>query len=189
MMALTQDLYGAGFVLRTGRAKGADAAFLAGYEKGPLSIYQPGELGWQPDERAFEIAARIHPNWNACDEHAQALHARNVHQVLGDDLETPSEFLICWTKKGAPVGGTRTAIMVAQERGIPVYNMGLVGMSANMIRETLNRDHLDGRLCYVCDECVTRTAERCTDHPSKTVTYGSWDCPVQVCEDHRKADS
>jgi len=48
-----------------------------------------------------------------CSDYAKKLHGRNVKQVLGDDLKTPSDFLLCWTKEGKDVGGTRTAIVLA----------------------------------------------------------------------------
>ena len=56
---------------------------------------------------------------------------RNVYQVLGKDLNTPSEFVICWTPDGAETanersiktGGTGFAIALADSLGIPVYNL------------------------------------------------------------------
>jgi hypothetical protein len=43
--------------------------------------------------------------------------------VLGQNLDSPSLFLVCWTEGGAEVGGTRTAIIAAKENDIPVFNL------------------------------------------------------------------
>jgi hypothetical protein len=61
-----------------------------------------------------------------------ALQTRNVFQVLGADLRSPSRFLVCWTPDGAVdfsgykrgrTGGTGTAINLAAKHGIPVFNL------------------------------------------------------------------
>jgi hypothetical protein len=52
-------------------------------------------------------------------------------QVLGEDLMHPSEFVVCWTPdgcerhedRGLVTGGTGTAISVASQMGIPVFNV------------------------------------------------------------------
>ena len=51
------------------------------------------------------------------------LMARNCYQVLGKDLETPSEFIICWTKDGQATGGTGQALRIAKKNNIPVFNL------------------------------------------------------------------
>lgn len=127
----------AGYVLRSGGADGADTAFENGSD-GIAHIYLPwpGFNGRQsvrdrPCERAFELAATIHPAWSHLSAGARALHARNCHQVLGDDLSTPSDFLVCWTPDGCEretdrtraTGGTATAIVLADRHHIPVFNL------------------------------------------------------------------
>ena len=109
---------------------GADLAF----EKGAKNkeIYLPWK-GFNENEsplyntskEAFNIAEKLHPNWPACRQGAKKLHARNIHQVLGKDLKTPSAFLVCWTPKAELVGGTRTALVLAQENDIPIFNLAL----------------------------------------------------------------
>ena len=59
---------------------------------------------------------------------AKALHTRNVYQVLGLDLNTPSEFVVCYAdvdKHNNVIGGTATAVNIAKEVGIPVYNISV----------------------------------------------------------------
>jgi len=76
--------------------------------------------------KALQIVRDIHPNPDALTDAAKLLHGRNVFQVLGKDLLTPSDFVIYWAKTdkyGTPVGGTRTAVRLAQLNNIPTINM------------------------------------------------------------------
>jgi hypothetical protein len=52
------------------------------------------------------------------------MHSRNCHQILGYDLQSPVDAVICWTPNGKVVGGTRTALLLAQDAGIPIFNLG-----------------------------------------------------------------
>lgn len=111
----------AGFILRSGGADGADIAFEAGAGDAK-EIFYPSAGGshfW----RALEIAEFYHPAWERCGHNARLLHTRNVYQVLGPDLVSFSEFVICWTKDGGATGGTGQAIRIARAFGIPVINM------------------------------------------------------------------
>ena len=122
-----------GFILRSGGAKGADTSFEKGVDKvnGKKEIYLP----WRNfegsdsklivnDERAFEIAEKYHPYWHNLKQGAKKLQARNSFQVLGWDLNTPSQFIICWTEKGKGKGGTGQAIRIAMEYKIPIFDAG-----------------------------------------------------------------
>lgn len=122
-----------GYVLRSGAAIGADTAFEYGCKMayGPAEIYLPWRMFnnspsrlWKIPDAAFEMAGTIHPNWNVLSHTDRKLHARNVMQVLGEDLQTPSTFVVCWTKHGKKIGGTRTAVVLAERHEIPVYNFG-----------------------------------------------------------------
>jgi len=76
------------------------------------------------DKRAFEIAEKYHPYWHNLSDGAKKLQARNSHQVLGADLNTPSDFIICWTKNGKGSGGTGQALRIAKAYDIPVFDAG-----------------------------------------------------------------
>ena len=130
MSCLAQALEDKGYTLRSGGAKGADYAF--GSSTSNKHIYIPWKgyngitdaIRTKPELWAFEIASKVHPAWYRCTPGVKKLHARNVHQVLGDKLHPAKcEFLICWTKNGALVGGTATAIRLAKENNIKVYNL------------------------------------------------------------------
>ena len=92
-----------GYTLRSGGASGADSAFEtgAGTKK---EIYIPWK-GFNKSknkyieipEKAFSIASEFHPVWDKLKDPVKRLHARNVMQILGSDLKTPSKLVICWT--------------------------------------------------------------------------------------------
>jgi hypothetical protein len=128
MTEIASRLEQLGYTLRSGGAQGADLAFEAGVkEPKNKNIYYARHA----TTKSLEIAKRIHPAWDKCKPYWQKLHARNCFMILGLDLKTPSQFVICWTPNGADVGGTRTGIVLARENKIPVYNLespGSVGL-------------------------------------------------------------
>lgn len=156
MTQLGKKLASDGWTLRSGGALGADAAFELGWfnwwatqtpwpSEAHAEIYLPwdgynghgrdGCFGANilPDldnpqlyREALVIAEQTHPNWAACKRGARSMHARNVYQVLGQDLKTPSKMLVAWTKltkAGQPMGGTATAIRLAEKYGVACFNL------------------------------------------------------------------
>lgn len=126
-----------GFTLRSGAADGADQAFETGADavEGPKEIYLPEEgfnnrstdddgLTAEISDRAYEIAAQFHPNWNGLQDGVKRLQARNTHQVLGADCDAPVDIVVCWTPNGEDRGGTSQALRIARDRGIPIINLG-----------------------------------------------------------------
>lgn len=124
-----------GFTLLSGGAAGADTAFEQGCDQaaGMKEIFIPWK-GFQgrtsgiidTSPRAMQIARTFHPAWSALTEGAKKLMARNSHQVLGMDLQSPVDFVVCWTPEdhnGVPQGGTSQAIRIAVANGIPVFNL------------------------------------------------------------------
>lgn len=77
-----------------------------------------------PGQGAYEIAEAQHAAWDRLSQAARRLHARNVHQVLGIELNDPARFVVCWTPGGCGGGGTGQAIRVARARGVPVLDLG-----------------------------------------------------------------
>ena len=137
------------YTLRSGGAKGADTAF----EQGALpnvEIFLPWEshvhylqhtylpTDWEEifvsparkfttvSPKALEIAERFHPRWGACSQWARLLHGRNSHIMLGRDLESPVEFVVCWTQGGKKTGGTGQALRLAEFYKIPIYNLEIL---------------------------------------------------------------
>ena len=118
-------------ILVSGGARGADSFFEEGADRGvgPKEIWLP-ELGFNkskskllPSKNAFIVAQRYVDHWKSCGEFARNAHARNCHQILGADLVTPVSFVICWTPGAMKVGGTATALSIAEDHGIPILNL------------------------------------------------------------------
>ena len=124
-----------GYVLRSGHAIGADTAFERGAGqaaqiflpapgwRGSASTFHAGTLGEGVWGRAREIAAAHHPVFASRSRFVHDLHTRNVFQVLGLALDSPSEFVLCWTADGEASGGTGQALRIAATHGVPVYNL------------------------------------------------------------------
>ena len=70
------------------------------------------------------IASEVHPAWDKCNEWARGMHSRNCHQILGYDLKSPVDAVVCWTPNGNVQGGTSTSIRIAMKHNIPVFNLG-----------------------------------------------------------------
>jgi hypothetical protein len=124
------------YVLRSGGADGADFVFEKGCrdEEGKMEIYIPWEnfnnnpsLLFSIPIGAYLIASQIHPAWEKLSNGAKKLHARNCLEILGQDLNCPVDFVICYTENGETKGGTATAIKIAQILKIPVFNFGSNG--------------------------------------------------------------
>lgn len=128
-----------GFTLRSGAADGADTAFEIGVND-PIKkeIYLPWKnfngnqsSYFDISQEAFKLADTLHPVFKSLKPAIQRLHARNTYQVLGNDLNTPSLFLVCYTPCGSEEestltsssGGTATAIKLACRKNIPVFNL------------------------------------------------------------------
>jgi hypothetical protein len=133
--ALGGVLARAGFVLRSGGAPGADTAFEAGADRvgGAKEIYLPwkGFNGNRSErfavpEEAFALAQEFHTLGQGLRT-KQAVHrlmARNCQQMLGQNLDSPVGFVVCWTAGGRLLGGTAQALRIAAEREIRVANLG-----------------------------------------------------------------
>lgn len=106
-----------GYILRSGGADGADKAFELGAGE-QAEIFRPHHA----TPECLKIAESLIPWWHKMDDYAKKLHARNVQQILGKNLDKPVKFVLCWTPEGKEIGGTRTAIVLAHEHHIPVFN-------------------------------------------------------------------
>lgn len=120
-----------GYTLRSGGAEGADLAF----EKGclynmPKEIFIPWK-GFNGSKATFleitkpalEMAAKYHPAWPKLKPSVQNIMARNCYQMLGYDLNTPTDFVVCWTKDGGATGGTGQALRIAADLNIEIFNL------------------------------------------------------------------
>lgn len=133
----------AGLTLRSGGAQGADLSFEWGADdgNGKKEIFLPWK-GFNHNKSILvlpepiptnivSIARGIYPHWDYVTEPVRRLHARNVMQILGWDLNDPSAFVVCYTERPyndpKAVGGTLFGIKLAEANDIPVYNFFVRG--------------------------------------------------------------
>jgi len=125
-----------GYILRSGGADGADTAFEKGSTNKEIFLPWKGFNNnnsslYNISSEAYHIAEIYHPYWDNLKESFKKFHARNVHQILGKNLDKPVKFVLCWTPDGAETmeetsketGGTGQAIRIAIDYGIPVNNL------------------------------------------------------------------
>lgn len=146
--ALGKELAIKGFTGRSGKAEGMDEAFMRGFGEAGIGSFinylpypsfreslltPPGcvDVSFYPEhvwKEAVLIAREIYgKGWFEITPGARDLHTRNVFQVLGDDLQTPSEFVLYWAEpkgKNAVKGGTNTAFQVAKMFGVRSLKVG-----------------------------------------------------------------
>lgn len=154
MTAIAFGLAERDFILRSGGARGADSAFedgaglskeillpWKGYENNPSPLFKV------PKE-ALTLARTLHPLWDDLTDGARKMHARNCCQILGETLDRPVSFVVCWTPDGLSnekdrtrkSGGTATAIVLASRRNIPVYNLQQTVLRNAFAKELANLD-------------------------------------------------
>lgn len=134
MKQMAKHLALSGITLRSGGASGADQAFEVGCDSvnGPKEIYLPWKRFENStsnlivhDQRAFDYVDQFHPGSQHLTQGARKLQARNSHQILGWELNSPSDFIICYTPKGKRSGGTGQALRMAEHFQIPIFDCGL----------------------------------------------------------------
>lgn len=150
MTEIAEKLAERNYILRSGASPGADAAFEKGARNmgGSMEIYLPfadfmdhsaeEEFNYIPSDmknysRGIKLADKYHYDYECLSQESQKFIVRDVYQVLGRDLNTPSEFVIAWTADGCKngeertqkTGGTGQAIAVASAYNVPVYNLKL----------------------------------------------------------------
>lgn len=129
MEKIAQRLAVHGYCLRSGAAPGADSAFERGATEKEIYIPWRSFNGSSShlcsiSKAAMDTAAQFHPAWAQCSFGAQKLHARNCYQILGLDLVTPVDFVVCWTPRGSGSGGTGQALRIAKAHSIPIFDLG-----------------------------------------------------------------
>lgn len=124
-----------GWWARSGHAVGIDYASELGAKKNCI-VYLPWEtfneeypLVGRPRtsplrDEVLEIVYRHEAYAAEQSQGVKRIKSRNVYQVLGEDLKSPSDLVICWTEEGKIIGGTGLAIKIAREAEIPIINVG-----------------------------------------------------------------
>ena len=109
-----------GFTLQSGGALGCDQAGERGFDKGghPKIIRKAKHA----TPEAIALASQFHESWNSCSDYVRQLHGRNSMIILGDDLKSPVEFVLCYATSEIK-GGTALGIKIARDNGVPVFNL------------------------------------------------------------------
>ena len=134
-----------GYTLRSGGAEGADLAFEKEVKNKEIYLpwkgfnNSPSPLFSIPD-RAYELAEKYHPRWHSLSPPAEKFMARNCQQVLGQNLDSPVEFIACWTPEGKVYGGTGQALRMALDLGIPIFNFGKEGADRELMEFVANQE-------------------------------------------------
>jgi hypothetical protein len=125
------------FTLYSGGAKeGADAAFLARIYL--YKVFMPAKLfnyktanaidfidcsslsNW---DEALQTVDKYHPAPYNLTPFSRKLMARNAYCILGPDLQSPVDFVLCWTPNAAVIGGTSQGLRIAIDYNIPIFNL------------------------------------------------------------------
>lgn len=148
MVGVGEYMSKVGHILRSGGAAGADHAFEVGcdYKRGSgdhglKEIYLPWR-GFNGNDspyysichEAMELAATFHPAWDNLSSVAQKFMGRNCYQILGIDMKTKADFIVCWTPEGRVVGGTGQALRMAAFYRIPIFNLGSADLDTMNVR-------------------------------------------------------
>ena len=148
-----QEIKERGWYVRSGHAEGADVAFERGAKKNCI-VYLPwggfnkeqlilGVPRTSPlRDEVLEIVYKHEPYAKNLSNGVKLIKSRNVFQVLGEDLNTPSDIVICYTEEGVVEGGTGLAIKVAIDNRIPIINVGDPDTSSHLdeiIQEIVER--------------------------------------------------
>ena len=132
-----------GWWIRSGHSEGADYAFEIGAQQHCI-VYLPWSgfnkekpvLGTSTTyplrDEVLKIVYKHEPYAKDLSDGVKLIKSRNVYQVLGVDLQSPSDVVVCWTEEGEVVGGTGLAIKIATANKIPVVNVGDPKTSRNL---------------------------------------------------------
>lgn len=117
-----------GYTLRSGGADGADTFFEEYANNKEIYLPWPGFNGHDSElnsvcDRAYDLAEQFHPAWQRLSYGVKKLIARNGYQILGQDLNSPVDLVICWTPNGKVTGGTAQGIKISNHFGIKVFNL------------------------------------------------------------------
>lgn len=138
------EKYSEGNILRSGEATGSDQYFRNFWKSDQLELYLPWETfneeyrrqdiredcyytitPQQIDGNQILLKDRDIIDLSNRSDKVKSLHCRNVLQILGKDVNTPSDVVVyCAPETNNRVsGGTRTAVELARQMGIPTFNL------------------------------------------------------------------
>lgn len=136
MVKIAQKLSGMGYTVRTSGGGPADDTFETNTSQ--VEVYLPWKNFNKKTSQyvrnhkdAPSIVKPFHPTFDSMTDAVKAIIARHAHVILGPDLNTPVDFLICWSQDGIENGDKRSIksgymsipVALAASRSIPVFNL------------------------------------------------------------------
>jgi hypothetical protein len=136
MIRIGTELANDGWHLRSGGAKGADSAFEKGWTLSNFPNNKQIFLPWKgyngnssaliyAPQSAYDLIDSMWDDVKDRPSDTRDYFARNCQQILGPNLDEPSDLVICWTKGGKVVRGTGRAMQVAMKYDIPIVNLAV----------------------------------------------------------------
>jgi|LSQX01.1.fsa_nt_gb hypothetical protein len=161
MRGMGRVLASAGLVLRSGHSPGSDVAFEEGHSAagGRMEIYLPWRrfngsssalYGMEKLAEAGAVAGEHHPGWTKMSNGAKMCIARNVFQVMGRGLDSPSAFVVGWS---GGKGGTEFTFCLADSMNIPVVRLEEY-QKLNLPNTVINDDELSGWVRCMTDKAL-----------------------------------
>lgn len=176
-----------GWTLRTGTGSHANKAFqiAAGENKEvyvPWDNFFPNEVGIasmteKSSRMAYEVwklrekkglvptEGRISGKWEDLHPGTKALLAKAMCMLLGKNLNTPSDMVVCWTPGAKIVGISSHVICLAVSKHIPVFNLAEYETEV-IVRDMLRRGTHPG-------EVIENRRQRCESE--KAICGISWE--------------
>lgn len=123
----------------SGGAPGMDSHFLFDYspdnrciilpENGFNGLFANGKdiIDFQDlnTRKAADEARKVAGNFDTQNEYVQRRYARNTIQVLRENLDNPTDFVLFWAeeREGCVKGGTAIAVRLARLYSVPCFNL------------------------------------------------------------------
>lgn len=111
-------IYQKDYVLVSGGADGCDEEFESHFPEDRKIILRARDA----TVKAIKMAEDFHPAWNKCNAYARALLGRDAMIIMGKDLKTPVDFVLCYCADEER-GGTALSLRIANFYKIPVFNL------------------------------------------------------------------
>lgn len=122
------------FTLRSGGQEGSDICFERGCEngQGKREIWLPWpHYEYNKSDKIVDVAryayicASLYPNWDNLSDAMRKRYARCIPMILGEDLDKPVDFMVCYLPEDEVDTEARFAYDLATTNNIPIVNVGL----------------------------------------------------------------
>jgi len=96
----------------------------------------------KPNEKAYHAAAYYHKAFKKLPNTVRAIISRDVHVLLGENVDNPIKLLLCYSPDGAEsikdidykkTGNISFSITIADTLDIPIFNLGNSGALSRMV--------------------------------------------------------